>query len=160
MAIVAILSAIAMNSYRNYVMRSNRAEAWSALLQVQTNEEKYFLQNNTYTANLTAAMTAGGLGILLNNTGGQLLTQNNNYAVTIATGACAGGGGALCTYTVTATAANNQVNDDPRPHLTINSQGLRTPADEHGLLALIGAAGRDAPAQERRGSRPPARSSR
>src|SRR2546421_1902833 len=54
-AIVAILSTLAVGSYRRYVLRANRTDATSALLRIQVAEEKFFLQNNVYTTDLSAA---------------------------------------------------------------------------------------------------------
>src|SRR5437899_1251323 len=53
LAIVAILSSLAVGSYRRYVLRANRTDATSALLRTQVAEEKYFLHNNTYTTDVT-----------------------------------------------------------------------------------------------------------
>jgi len=131
-AIVAILGSLAVASYQTFVRESNRSSAWSALLQIQSGEEKYFLQNSTYTANLTAAPTAGGLGLNLTPTGGTLYTLDGNYSVSIATTACATGAG-LCQYTATASAANTQLTDTAACRtFTINSLGLRTPLDSTG----------------------------
>lgn len=133
LVIVSILAGLAVASYQSYVRESNRSGAWSLLLQIQSGEEKYFLQNGTYTANLTAAPTAGGLGLNLNLSGGALYTPDGNYSLSIATVACAGGGGGLCSYTATATAANTQLNDTAACQVfTVNSIGLRTPADSTG----------------------------
>ncbi|GMR17353.1 MAG: type IV pilin protein [Gammaproteobacteria bacterium] len=52
-AIVGILAAIAYPNYRDYVARAKRNEARSALLQIATNQERFYLQNNTYTTNMT-----------------------------------------------------------------------------------------------------------
>ena len=129
LVIVAILATLAMASYQRYVRESNRSGAWSVLLQIQSGEEKFFLQNGTYTANLTA----GGLGLNLNLSGGSLYTPDGNYSVTIATVACAGGGGGLCSYTATATAANTQLTDTAACQVfTVNSLGQRTPNDTTG----------------------------
>ena len=46
--VIGILGMIAMPSYRQYVMRAQRAEAKTALLQLQTNQERFYLQNRTY----------------------------------------------------------------------------------------------------------------
>jgi type IV pilus assembly protein PilE len=51
--IVGILAAIAYPSYRQYIARSKRTEARSALLQIATNQERFYLQNNTYTTDMT-----------------------------------------------------------------------------------------------------------
>jgi type IV pilus assembly protein PilE len=61
--ILGILSAIAVPSYRQYLVRSQRAEAKIALLQLQTAQEKFYLQNNEYTDDVTTASPTG-LGLL------------------------------------------------------------------------------------------------
>lgn len=131
--IVAILAGLAVASYQGYVRESNRSEAWSLLLQIQSGEEKYFLQNSTYTGDLTDPPTAGGLGLNLTASGGTLYTPDGYYALSVATVACAGGGGGLCSYTATATAANAQLKDTAACQVfTVNSLGARTPADSTG----------------------------
>jgi type IV pilus assembly protein PilE len=48
-AIVGMLASIAIPSYRDYVLRSNRTEGRAALLALATAQEKFYLQCNTYT---------------------------------------------------------------------------------------------------------------
>jgi type IV pilus assembly protein PilE len=50
-AIVAILAAVALPSYQSYVMRSKRADAKNALLDLASREERYFSIYNQYTNN-------------------------------------------------------------------------------------------------------------
>lgn len=57
--ILAIIAGIAVPSYRKYLLRSQRSEAKIALLQLQTAEEKYYLQNNSYTENVKDASPTG-----------------------------------------------------------------------------------------------------
>ncbi len=52
--VVGILSIIAVPSYRQYSIRAHRTEAKTALLRLATNQERFYLQNNTYTTNLVA----------------------------------------------------------------------------------------------------------
>jgi len=47
-AIIAILATVALPSYRQHVIRSQRTDATAALLRVASNQEKYYIQNNTY----------------------------------------------------------------------------------------------------------------
>lgn len=47
--VIAILGVIAMPSYRQYTIRAHRTEAKSALLRLQVNQERWYLQHNTYT---------------------------------------------------------------------------------------------------------------
>jgi type IV pilus assembly protein PilE len=56
--VIGILSMIAMPSYRQYVMRAQRTEAKNALLQLATNQERFYLANRRY--GLTADLTALG----------------------------------------------------------------------------------------------------
>ena len=51
--IVAVLSMIAYPSYREYSARAKRNEARAALLQIATMQERFYLQNNTYTNDMT-----------------------------------------------------------------------------------------------------------
>ncbi len=52
--IIGILTAIAYPNYRQYAARAKRNEAKAALLQIATNQERFYLQNNTYTTDMTA----------------------------------------------------------------------------------------------------------
>ncbi len=52
--IIAILTAIAYPNYRQFVARATRNEAKAALLQIATLQERFYLQNNTYTTDMTA----------------------------------------------------------------------------------------------------------
>lgn len=50
--VLGILVTIAYPNYRQYAARAKRTEARAALLQIATNQERFYLQNNTYTNNL------------------------------------------------------------------------------------------------------------
>lgn len=52
--IIGILASIAYPNYREFVARAKRTEARAALLKIATNQEKYYLQNNIFTTDLTA----------------------------------------------------------------------------------------------------------
>lgn len=51
--IVGILAAVAYPNYRDHVTRAKRTEAKAALLQIATNQERHYLNNNQYTTDLT-----------------------------------------------------------------------------------------------------------
>lgn len=51
--IVGILATIAYPNYREFVARAKRNEAKAALLQIAQNQERFYLQNNTYTTDMT-----------------------------------------------------------------------------------------------------------
>lgn len=51
--IIGILASVAYPSYRAYVQRTHRTEAKSALLQLQADQERYYLEENTYASSVT-----------------------------------------------------------------------------------------------------------
>jgi type IV pilus assembly protein PilE len=98
--IVAILAAIALPNYRQYVMRSQRTSAKAALLALTGQEAKYFSTNNAYTtlANLGYANVA-------NNAIQVPSTTTDYYSVTVTVGNPA------TSFTATATPVGTQAND-------------------------------------------------
>ena len=52
--IVSILAAIAYPNYQEFTARAKRNEARAALLRLATNQERFYLNNNTFTQDLTA----------------------------------------------------------------------------------------------------------
>jgi len=62
--VIAVLASIAVPTYRQYVLRSHRVEAKSALLNVAAEQEKFYLQRNRFAndSELVDAKSDGGLG--------------------------------------------------------------------------------------------------
>lgn len=57
--IVGILAAVALPSYRDYVIKGNRAAAQQYMLTIANKEEQYLLDNRSY----TTTIGSGGLGL-------------------------------------------------------------------------------------------------
>lgn len=110
--IVAVLASIAVPSYRQYVVRSHRTEAKSALLALAASQEKFYLQNNRYAEDdeLTAAPPAG-LGL-------PDTTDNGWYTVEISAADAEG-------FAATATKAGAQASDTHCAEFSINQAGVR-----------------------------------
>jgi type IV pilus assembly protein PilE len=114
-AVIAILAAIAVPSYREYVIRSSRQAAQSKLVELSAIQEKIYLNSNGYTSSVTAnynGTAEGGLGV----GGGKTADNKYNLSLTVPSGSAS--------YTLTATpvTGQTQANDG---NLTINSQGSR-----------------------------------
>jgi type IV pilus assembly protein PilE len=62
LVVLAIVSSIAIPTYRSYLLRSQRGEATATLLRIQTAQEKFFVQNNRYADDLSAPAPTG-LGV-------------------------------------------------------------------------------------------------
>ncbi|GJM12315.1 MAG: type 4 fimbrial biogenesis protein PilE [Pseudohongiella sp.] len=113
-AIIGILSSIALPAYQNSVLRSGRAEAKSELLQVAADQERYFSNFNTYVDDATPLNTPVVAGR-------DRTTQNGFYAISVA--ACGAGTIATC-FLATATAQNDQA-ADACTTLTLSDTGAR-----------------------------------
>jgi type IV pilus assembly protein PilE len=114
-AILGILGTVAVNSYRGYLLRSNRTEARIALLRIQTQQEKYFLSNNTYANNISL------LGMSNITPSGFYTINLQNVTATPAA------------YVARAVATAGQTKDVAAcQSMTINEQGARTPNEASG----------------------------
>ena len=109
--VIGVLGMIAVPSYRQYTMRAHRTEAKTALLRIQTNQERFYLANRTYSGDPDQLGFAGDI------------SERGSYALTIA-GANATG------YTATATpragGAVDMRDDAQCTSFSINAQGVRT----------------------------------
>lgn len=112
--VLAIISSIALPTYRKYLIRAQRSEGKIALLQLQTAQEKFYLQNNTYTDKVTQSSTATTPGLGLPGT-----SETGKYAVSVTLGT----GGQ--SYIATATPQKGQSDDKDCAKLTINERGVR-----------------------------------
>jgi len=113
-AVIGTLAAIAIPSYRRYLIRLQRSEAKISLMQLQTAEEKFYLQNNAYTNNVTAAPPTG-LGLP-----GSSETGKYNIAITTFPADAQ-------SYTATASprTGGGQTDDTQCVNFTINERGTR-----------------------------------
>ncbi len=62
-AIVGILSAVAVPMYSDYIEKSRRSDAVSALLHLQMAQERHRAVNPTYSGSLTGTVASGGLAM-------------------------------------------------------------------------------------------------
>jgi type IV pilus assembly protein PilE len=114
-AVIGILAAIAIPSYRRYLIRSQRSEAKIALLALRTAEEKYYLQYNAYSSNVTGATDGTGLG--LTN-----VSETGKYDIAVSTFAADGQ-----SYMATASprTGGGQTDDSQCKNFTITDRGTR-----------------------------------
>ena len=124
-AIVALLGAISVSSYRSYVLRAARTEGRMALLAIQVAQEKYFLQNNQYAQDIATVIANPPAGLGINLTAGGV-TTGGNYTLSFSAVTAN-------TYTLQAVATGNQTQDTAACLVfTIDDKGARTPPDSSG----------------------------
>ena len=109
LVVVAVLASIAYPSYRGYVQRAQRTDGIALLMDIAARQERFYTDNNTYTATLT------NLGFSATSPS----SSQGHY-----TGAAAAGpsNSIATSYTLTATAV---VTDSTCGNLTLDSRGTR-----------------------------------
>jgi len=123
--IVAVLASIAVPSYRNYVMRSQRSDAKEALLRLATAQEKFFLQNNRYAVDDERDdAPPAGLGIPASEQGWYALTVVAPDDPAAATDGF--------TLTATAVEGGQQWNDTACRTFQVTDTGVRTATNSGG----------------------------
>lgn len=116
-AIVGILSAIALPAYNSYVIKGKRSQAKAVMLNLSMNEERYYTNNNAYYpasgVAWTAAPTAEPQG-WPNFAGTNMSSRTYDLSVV----------DTATTYTITATPSNG-FSDTQCGALTLDSTGVK-----------------------------------
>ena len=109
--VIAIISAIALPFYRNYIIKSHRTAVQSFMLSIASREEQYFLDAQQYISTLGS----GGLNLSTPNE----VTGYYTVSVTLNAGPPPG-------YTITSApvAGSTQASDGT---LTLDNTGAKTP---------------------------------
>ena len=124
--IVSVLVAIGVPSYQNYVMRSKRSVAKTALLDVASKLETFRMDNKGYTADVTDLNIPGGANVA------NFSVDDNNrmfgdaivgtiYTITVTNPSAT-------QYTLSAAARGSQAGDADCQTMTINHLGTKTSA--------------------------------
>ncbi len=123
MLIVAILAAIAIPAYSNYVRKSRRTDAKSGLLNLAALEERFFSTQNSYTADPTQLGYPSFPLTLGAGAGDYTVAAFAPVAATPTTPA---------SYAITAVAVGDQLKDTQCYSFTITSQGVQSSVDNLG----------------------------
>lgn len=116
--IIGILSAVAVGNYSNYVLKTHRVAAQTALFEVLSEQQNHFARNITYVTDLSE------LGYTLS--GGNLVVDEH-YAITAEKCSAPLSTELTICVQLTATAIGNQVSDG---NLGANSAGGITPPEK------------------------------
>ena len=112
--IIGILTAIAFPNYRDFVARAKRSEAKAALLKIATNQERFYLQNSTFTTDMT----------MLGFQADPYISDSESYSITV-TAADASD------YTARATYRFDDAENDKCGWWEINGRGVKTSDPEN-----------------------------
>jgi len=120
--IIGILAAVAVPSYRNYVIRSQRSDAKDALLALASQQEKYYLQCNAYADNIANAPSCADSELQ-----GADTSENGWYDLTILAADATG-----FRLEAGAAAGENQFQDTECRKFFVTDRGIRTAEDAGG----------------------------
>lgn len=104
-AIVAILTMVALPSYQAYVLKSHRTAAINAILDLASREARYYTTNNAYTSSLTVLGYSADPMPITMGTGGTTYYNLSVQSITAAAAAAPAG------FTLNAAPVGNQLND-------------------------------------------------
>jgi type IV pilus assembly protein PilE len=116
LVIVGVLAGIAYPSYNAYILKGNRTEAKTRLLQLAQLQERNFTERNTYTTNC-----AGLLGVVGTVYSASSNSSSSGYQITCAAGAP----GIATSYLLSAVPQGNQTNDTRCGTLTLAHTGAK-----------------------------------
>lgn len=113
-AIIGILTAIALPSYQDSVRKGHRSDAMSALMDAANRQEQFMLDRNTYTTTMT------DLGFAAD----PLLSVDGHYTIDAVLGST---GSITTSYILTATplATSMQIKDAKCANFTLTSAGTK-----------------------------------
>ena len=114
-AILGIIAAVAIPNYQQSVDKGRRTDGHAYLMDVMARQERFYSDNNTYTADLT------DLGLADEDGDGLIETDGEYYSVTA--GVCDAATALTSCVMITGTAQGPQVDDG---NLTLNSRNQRT----------------------------------
>ena len=107
-AIIGILSAVALPSYQEYVLKSRRSEAHAGLAKMQLQQEAHRMVNTTYASSF--------------GTGSNDVNQPSSDYYTFSIS-----GTSATAYTITATAKSSQTADSSCTPMSTNQAGTKSP---------------------------------
>jgi len=119
-AIVAMISAFAYPSYMQYVISTKRTVATSALLQIADRQQQFFMDNKSFSNDLTALGFAANPLVLADDGNSTVVGDADAvYSVSLTNVA-------VTTYTITAAPLHGQgERDTDCASLTLNQAGAR-----------------------------------
>jgi type IV pilus assembly protein PilE len=135
-AVIGIIAAIAIPSYRQQILKSHRVNAISTLSTLSQRQERFFTEKSSYTSTLFTTDSAS------NRCRGLVYSVPDDYliAVTTTTAPVIAYGGGNCSvttaatnFTITATATGSQLDDLECRTFTINSLGVRSAKNSDGV---------------------------
>jgi type IV pilus assembly protein PilE len=112
-SIVGITTAIALPSYRESVLKTNRSDAQISIAGLATLQERFYFQHNRYTGDFSELLDSG-------EEGEPILSEKGHYSIALAVTPNGR------EWTMEATAINKQAEDNNCARMSVTSKGKKT----------------------------------
>jgi type IV pilus assembly protein PilE len=132
MVIAAILAAIAIPAYSNYVRKARRVEAKTALLDLSSLEERFFSTQNAYSAAPSDLGFPAGSVFPVTVGSGYYQVRQSAFAAAVAPTATTAGTPATYSFTAVPVPGNDQTKDTLCATFIVTSAGAQTAANSAG----------------------------
>lgn len=116
--IIAVITIIAIPIVTEHGLKAKRAVVKGVLMDMQSTQENFFINNKSYAASLEQLNYASPLYV--DDNGTSVLQANGYYQITLVATAFE--------YTISAVPLNSQIKDIKCGALSINNIGVRSPA--------------------------------
>jgi type IV pilus assembly protein PilE len=110
-AIIAILTMVALPSYESYILKTQRADAYNALADIALRQQHYAMDNRGYG-------TVAQLSLSTTGCGSNAVSADGNYCISITS--------AGASYTLTAIPQGGQADDTHCANLLLTDTGVKT----------------------------------
>jgi type IV pilus assembly protein PilE len=121
LAVVTILTTIALPSYSNYLARVNRSAAAQFMLDVANRQEQYLIDQRSYAAFTCSTTCTGSLGVRPEAS----VSRYYTFTSVVSGNDCLGNALAGPSFVITATPVGSQASDGA---LCIDSRNNKTPS--------------------------------
>jgi len=119
-AIIAIVASVALPQYQQYIIKGRRADATTAIMKISAEQEKYYLDNNTYFDDAEFNLIGDQW---FSRPSGALISKSGFYKLEIQQD---GLNDFTSSFLVVATPIGTQANDKQCTSIRINGSGQRT----------------------------------
>lgn len=110
LVVIAILAAVALPSYQQYILRGHRSAAQAEMMEIASRQQQFLLANRAYASKAT--LEASGYSLPAD------VATRYSYDIVV-------GAGTVPAFTINFTATGGQASDG---NLSLTSEGVKSPA--------------------------------
>jgi type IV pilus assembly protein PilE len=123
-AVVAILTSVAVPMYSSYTLKSSRTAAKTILQKISAKQENFYINNKQYTGDLTD-LGYGSASVYVNKQSEETTSAAAVYQINVS--------GSATAFSISAVPQNHQADDTDCGTLTLNNLGVKGATGSKGV---------------------------